>query len=87
LEHYEEDLYPRLSEITHAELVGRYVLVYWPQFKQWYPGRVVGIQGRRHLVTYFERSKDTPVDEDETYAERLLGYKAGAKWKLLKKRT
>ena len=45
--------------MTPEELIGQYVIIWWPQFKRWYPGRFVGMQGQRHLVTYFERSKDT----------------------------
>ncbi len=71
LEDYEQLDPP--EDMDQEELIGRYVLIYWPQFKEWYPGRVIGMQGRRHLVIYFERSNDTPEDEDETYAERLLG--------------
>jgi transposase InsO family protein len=68
-----EELEPPL-DIEPKELVGSYVLIWWPQFRRWYPGRVTGMQGRRHLVTYFERSKDTPEGEDETYGEMLIGY-------------
>ena len=35
-------------------------------------------------MIYFERSKDTPKEEDETYAEKLIGYKKPQKWKLLR---
>ncbi len=75
------------TDVTRESLVGRHVLIWWPKFKKFYPGRIVGIQGRKHLVTYFERSKDTPEEEDETYAEMLLGYKKGAKWKILRRKT
>ena len=74
------------TDVTRESLVGRYVLVYWPKFKKYYPGRIVGLHGKKHLVTYFERSKDTPKEEDETYAEKLLGYKHVSKWKLLRKK-
>ena len=65
------------------ELVGRHVLVWWPKFKAWYHGVVIGTKGRRHLVKYFDRADNTPEDKDEIYEERLLGYKNPYKWKLL----
>ena len=72
--------------MTADELVGQMVYVYWSMFKTWYAGRVLGRQGRRHLVKYFHRSLDTPQDEEEIYAERMIGYKRAPKWKLLSKR-
>ena len=66
-----------------SELIGRHVLVWWPQFKGWYHGVVIGMKGRRHLVKYFDRAENTPDDEDEIYEERLLGYTQPYKWKLL----
>ena len=69
--------------MTADELVGQMVYIYWSMFKTWYAGRVLGRQGRRHLVKYFHRSLDTPQDEEEIYAERMIGYKRAPKWKLL----
>ena len=80
----EKDVPPGL---TVDYLVGRMVLIYWSMFKVWYTGRVIGRQGRRHLVKYFHRSLDTPEGEEEIYAERLIGYKRTPKWKLLSKRN
>ena len=73
-------------EMTADRLIGQMVYIYWSVFKTWYAGRVIGRQGRRHLVKYFHRSSNTPQDEEEIYAERLIGYKQAPKWKLLVKR-
>ena len=73
-------------EMTADELIGRMVLVYWSMFKTWYAGRVLGRQGRRHLVKYFHRSFNTPDDEEEIYAEKMIGYKKKLKWKLLERK-
>ena len=79
-----EELQPDLS-MNPKDPINQHILVWWPKFKNWYHGKVVGQRGKRHLVHYFDRSSETPEDEDEIYEEKLLGYKNPYKWKLLKK--
>ena len=64
------------DDISHSNIIGRRVRVYWPTLRDWYDGTVVKRDKRRHIVLY---------DSDgEEYYERLIGYGAyGAKWKLL----
>jgi len=79
-----KEIEPDLT-VDPTTLLGKHVLVWWPQFKNWYHGVVVGQKGKRHLVKYFDRSTSTPDDEEEIYEEKLIGYKNPYKWKLLER--
>jgi len=70
-------------QMDPERLIGKYVLVYWNRFKNWYAGLVIGRKGKRHLVKYIDQPEDAPEDEEEIYPEKLLGYKHPVKWKLL----
>ncbi len=68
------------KSLNHANIVGRRIRSYWPQFREWFDGIVMRRSGNRHEVFYWDV-------EDHLYLESLIGYRRGTRWKLLRPRT
>eukprot|EP01121_Diplochlamys_sp_Union-15-3_P009686 TRINITY_DN2647_c0_g1_i2.p1 TRINITY_DN2647_c0_g1~~TRINITY_DN2647_c0_g1_i2.p1 ORF type:complete len:1234 (+),score=100.53 TRINITY_DN2647_c0_g1_i2:684-4385(+) len=67
------------TNLKPKELIGRRVSVYWPKFKQFFAGRVVGMRKTSHEIRYDDAD---PKSKDETYFERLTTKKPSC-WYLL----
>lgn len=61
-------------------IVGARIRVYWPKFRQWFDGIVLRRFKKQHEVYYWDISGNA-------YNERLIGYKHGTRWALLRPRT
>lgn len=68
------------SAATATSIIGSRIRVYWPKLREWLDGIVTRRNGKQHEVYYWDL-------EDKSYLERLIGYKTGTRWKLLRPRT
>lgn len=86
---YTEEMVDPPADLNVESIVGKRISIYWPSWKEWRTGLVIGYTTTkaRNLIYYDERSTDCSPSED-FYQDSLFATKKNstklATWKLLK---